>query len=177
MGFHGPKPRRSFLRSMAFDIQISPRAFLDIDELATELKERSQSYDVARKWFLSVVYAIDSLAEMPERHPVVTDAQDELERVRVLLYGKRSRRYRIYYCARKLSPSSGTVSVSMCGIGHGKVPARMSYKNSWTSCRMSKETAENNERAGRRAFRRHEGKKMPCRVESHTGQLCPRDPF
>ena len=96
---------------MAFDVEISPRAFRDLDELATELKERSQSYDVARKWFLSVMNAIDSLAEMPERRPVVAEAQDEFERVRLLLHGKRNRRYTIYYCVRKLSPSSGTVSV------------------------------------------------------------------
>ncbi len=96
---------------MGFNVEISPRALRDLDELAAELKERSQSYTVARKWFLAVVDAIDSLAEMPERCPVVTEGQDEIECVRVLLHGKRNRRYKIYYCVRKLSPSSGTVSV------------------------------------------------------------------
>jgi plasmid stabilization system protein ParE len=96
---------------MGFNVEISPRAFRDLDELAAELKERSQSYTVARKWFLAVVNAIDSLAEMPERCPLVTETQDEVECVRLLLHGKRNRRYQIYYCVRKLSPSSGTVSV------------------------------------------------------------------
>jgi plasmid stabilization system protein ParE len=96
---------------MAFNVEISPRAFRDLDELATDLKERSQSYAVARKWFLAVLGAIDSLAEIPERRPVVTEAQDEIERVRLLLHGKRNRQYRIYYCVRKRSTSSGTVSV------------------------------------------------------------------
>jgi plasmid stabilization system protein ParE len=96
---------------MDFNVEISPRAFRDLDELAIELKERSKSYAVARKWFLAVVAAIDSLAEMPERCPVVMKAQDEIECVRLLLHGKRNRRYRIYYCVRKLNSSSGTVSV------------------------------------------------------------------
>jgi plasmid stabilization system protein ParE len=130
---------------MAFNVEISPRAFRDLDELATELKERSQNGAVARKWFLAVVGAIDSLAEMPERRPVVTEARDEIERVRLLLHGKRNRRYRIYYCVRKVGPSVERSAYSMCGIGHGKTSARMSYKNSWTNCRKSKETAENNE--------------------------------
>src|SRR5260370_23775827 len=73
-GFHGPTPRRSSLRSMDFDVEISPRAFRDLDEPAAELRERSQSYTVARRWFLAVVDAIDSLAQMSERCPVVTEA-------------------------------------------------------------------------------------------------------
>jgi hypothetical protein len=48
---------------MAFDVEISPRAFRDLDELATELKERSQSYAVARKWFLS---SRDKKVDRPE---------------------------------------------------------------------------------------------------------------
>jgi plasmid stabilization system protein ParE len=52
---------------MDFSVEISPRAFRDLDELAAELKERSQSYTFARKWFLTIVDAIGSLVEMPER--------------------------------------------------------------------------------------------------------------
>ena len=96
---------------MVFKVEISPRAFRDLDELAAELKERSQSYTVARKWFLAVVESIDSLSSMAERCPVVTETQDQIECVRILLHGKRKRLYRIYYCVRKLGPSSGTVSV------------------------------------------------------------------
>ena len=95
---------------MGFNVEISPRALRDLDELAAELKDRSQSYTVARKWFLAVVDAIDSMGEMPERCPVVTEAQDQIECVRLLLHGKPNRRYRIYYCVRKLGPSNGTVS-------------------------------------------------------------------
>ena len=87
---------------------------------------------MAPKWFLAVVDAIDSLAEMPERCPVVTEGQDEIECVRLLLHGKRNRRYRIYYCVRKLSSSSGTVSVFHLRHGHGKVSAKMNYKYSST---------------------------------------------
>src|SRR5579864_6236317 len=105
-GFDGPKPRRNFSRSMAFDVEISHRAFRDLDELATELKERSQSYAVARKWFLVVLESIDSLTQTPERRPVVMEAQDETQRVRLLLDGKRNCQYRIYYCVRKRGPSS-----------------------------------------------------------------------
>jgi plasmid stabilization system protein ParE len=77
---------------MVFNVEISPRAFRDLDELAAELKERSQSYTVARKWFLAVVESIDSPAEMPERGPLVTETQDEIGCVRLLLHGKRNRR-------------------------------------------------------------------------------------
>ena len=42
---------------------------------------------MARKWLLAVVDAIDSLAQMPERCPVVTEAHDDIECVRVLLHG------------------------------------------------------------------------------------------
>jgi len=83
---------------MDFSVEISPRAFRDLDELAAELKERSQSHTVAGKWFLTVLDAIDSLAQMPQRCPVVMEAQDEIECVRLLLHGKRNRRYKIYYC-------------------------------------------------------------------------------
>ena len=96
---------------MAFRVEIAPRAFRDLDGLATELKERSQSYHVGRKWFLSILDAIDSLSEMPERRPSVTDADDEIERVRLLLHGNRNRLYKIYYCVRRSGPSTGTVSV------------------------------------------------------------------
>ncbi len=37
---------------MGFNAEISPRALWDLDEVTAELKERSQSYTVARKWFL-----------------------------------------------------------------------------------------------------------------------------
>ena len=94
------------------NVEISPRAFRDLDELATELKQRSQSNAVARKWFMAVLDSIDSLAEMPERLPVVTEAHNEIERVRLLLHGKRNHRYIGFTTAcRKLGPSSGTVNV------------------------------------------------------------------
>jgi len=60
---------------MAFNLEISPRALGDLDELADNIKRRSRSYDIARKWFLSVLESIDTLAEMPERCPVTVEAE------------------------------------------------------------------------------------------------------
>src|SRR5262245_1247544 len=96
---------------MAYKVEISPRAFRDLDNLAIEIRKRSQSIAITRKWFLSILDAIDSLAEMPERCPVLAEGEDEIERVRLLLHGSRKRSYKIYYCVRKDGPSSGTVSV------------------------------------------------------------------
>ena len=117
---------------MGFNVEISPRALRDLDELAAELKERSQSYTVARKWFLAVVDAIDSLAEMPERCPVVTEGQDEIECVRVLLHGNATAGIRfITACENSVLPVERS-AFSTCGAGHGKVSGNMNYKNSWT---------------------------------------------
>jgi len=96
---------------MAFSVEISPQAFRDLDDLAIYLLERSQSRSVARKWFLSVLDSIDSLSTLPERHPVVALAEPDVEIVRLLTHGRRNRKYKIYYCVRKRSPSSGIVSV------------------------------------------------------------------
>ena len=117
---------------MGFNAEISPRALRDLDEVAAELKERSQSYTVAPKWFLAVVDAIDSLAEDARAVPVVTEGQDEIECVRVLLHGKRNRRYRfITVCENSVLPVERSAS-STCGTGHGKVSAKMNYKYSST---------------------------------------------
>lgn len=96
---------------MAFSVEISPRAFQDLDDLATELKERSQSHTVARTWFLAILDAIDGLTEMPERCPIVVEAGADVVRVRLLLHGRSSRKYRIYYSVQKDTRFAGTVSV------------------------------------------------------------------
>jgi len=102
---------------MGFNVEISPRALRDLDELAAELKDRSQSYTVARKWFLAVVDAIDSLGEMPERCPVVTEGQDEIECVRVLLHGN-------------ATAGIGFITASGSSVPLMEPSAKVSYKNS-----------------------------------------------
>src|SRR5258708_26155541 len=94
---------------MAFRVEISPRAYRDLDSIATVIGE-SSSLEAARKWFLAVLDAIDSLAQMPERCSIVVDAQTPLERVRVLLYGRKNRSYKIYFCVQPETKTNGIVS-------------------------------------------------------------------
>ena len=66
---------------------------------------------MARKWFLSVLDAIDSLAQMPERCSVAVDSEIPVERVRVLLRGRKNRSYKIFFCVQREKDSEGIVSV------------------------------------------------------------------
>src|SRR5258707_979421 len=102
---------------MAFNVEISPRAFGDLDELATNIKQRSRSYAVARKWLLSVLESIDSLAEMPERCPVVIEAEIDVERVRVLLHGARSEVQDLLLCAEGEPPRLERSACSRAALG------------------------------------------------------------
>jgi len=87
---------------------------------------------VAGKWFLAVVDAIDSLAEMPERCPLVTETQDEIEASGSCSTGNATFGIRfITVCENSVLPVERSAS-STCGTGHGKVSAKMNYKDSST---------------------------------------------
>jgi plasmid stabilization system protein ParE len=87
---------------MAFRVEISPRACRDFDAIATVIGEGS-SLEAARKWFLAV------------------HAETPVERVRVLLYGRKNRSHKIYFCVPPDTQSNGIVSVLHVGHWRAKV--------------------------------------------------------
>jgi plasmid stabilization system protein ParE len=95
---------------MAFRVEISPRAFQDLDEIAQYIKENS-SFEQAEKWFNGIIAAIRTLEEMPNRCPVAEESEQVGREVRLLLHGTRHRRYRVYYSVQQRTPSAGTVRV------------------------------------------------------------------
>jgi plasmid stabilization system protein ParE len=61
---------------MAFRVEISPRAFNDLDEIARYIKGQG-SFEQAEEWFNGIIAAIRTLEEMPHRCPVA-DVSKEL---------------------------------------------------------------------------------------------------
>jgi len=95
---------------MAFHVEISPRAFDDLDEIARYIKQQS-SFEQAEEWFHGIIAAIRSLEDMPSRCRVADESEELGQEVRLLLHGKRNRKYRVYYSIRENTPSTGTVRV------------------------------------------------------------------
>ena len=95
---------------MAFRVEIAPRAFQDLDEIAGYIKERG-SFGQAQNWFNGMIGAIASLREMPGRWPVAGESVELGQEVRLLLHGKRNRMYKVYYAIHQSSRSTGAVRV------------------------------------------------------------------
>ncbi len=57
---------------MAFRVEISPEAFADLDRIDTYIEVRG-TFEIAERWFESILRAIGSLAEMPQRCPLAED--------------------------------------------------------------------------------------------------------
>ena len=81
---------------MAFRVEITPQAFDDVDSIATYIKQQS-SFGVAQKWFNGVMDAIGSLTHMPARCPVAPESADIGQEARMLIRGRKTRAYRIYF--------------------------------------------------------------------------------
>jgi plasmid stabilization system protein ParE len=82
---------------MVFRVELAPRAFADLDSIAGYIRER-ESFESAEKWFNAILRAIESLAEMPQRCRVAEESRDLGREVRVLLYGRKNRAYRVFLC-------------------------------------------------------------------------------
>lgn len=96
--------------NMAFRVEISPRAFQDLDEIAQYIKQNG-SFEQAEKWFNGIIAAIRTLQQMPNRCPMAVESEDVGQEVRLLLHGTRHRRYKIYFSVQERTPSAGTVHV------------------------------------------------------------------
>ena len=95
---------------MAFRVEIAPQAFEDLDSIAGVLRARG-SLAVAEKWFNGIVHAIAALNEMPARCPVTPESGQLGQEVRLLLFGKGNRSYKIYYSVVYETPTTGTVRI------------------------------------------------------------------
>ena len=97
---------------MAFRVEIAPRAFEDLNQIAEYIKERG-GFEQAQKWFNGAMDAITSLQEMPTKCPVAEESEDLGQEVRLLLNGRRNRRYKIYY-----SIHGGTRTIRVFHVRH-----------------------------------------------------------
>jgi plasmid stabilization system protein ParE len=95
---------------MAFRVEISPRAFNDLDEIARYIRQHS-SFEQANEWFSGIISAIQTLEDMPSRCPVADESEELGQEVRLLLYGRRNRKYKVYYSIRQRTVLTGTVQV------------------------------------------------------------------
>jgi plasmid stabilization system protein ParE len=95
---------------MAFRVEVAPRAFDDLDEIAGYIR-RNGSFRQAEDWFNGIIDAIQTLEVMPSRCPIANESEDVGQQVRVLLYGKRNRRYKVYYAIQGRGRTAGTVRV------------------------------------------------------------------
>ena len=95
---------------MAFRVEVSPRAFNDLDEIARYIEQRG-SLEQAEKWFNGIMAAIRTLENLPHRCRVAEESEELGQEVRLLLYGTRNRQYRVYYSVQETKPSTGTVRI------------------------------------------------------------------
>jgi plasmid stabilization system protein ParE len=76
---------------MAFRVEIG-----NLDAIADHI-QRHGSFESAQRWFNGIVMSIRSLGEMPSRCRLAAESEDLQTEVRLLLHGKRNRRYKIYF--------------------------------------------------------------------------------
>jgi plasmid stabilization system protein ParE len=95
---------------MAFRVEIAPRALDDLDQIADYIR-RNGSFRQAQDWFNGIIDAIQTLEVKPSRCPIADESEDVGQQIRVLLYGKRNRRYKVYYAIQGSEPHTGTVRV------------------------------------------------------------------
>jgi toxin ParE1/3/4 len=81
---------------MAFRVEVSPQAFEDLAAIAAYIRQNG-SFESAQRWFNGIVAAIGTLHEAPFRCPLAEESQLLQAEVRVLLYGRRDRRYKVYF--------------------------------------------------------------------------------
>jgi len=97
---------------MAFRVEISPQAFGDLDSISAYIRHRG-SFESAERWFNGIVAAIKTLRVAPQRCPLAAESRQLEAEVRLLLYGKRNRRYKIYFAVHK-----ETVTIRVFHVRH-----------------------------------------------------------
>lgn len=84
---------------MSFRLSIEPTAEQDIEANLLWLAQHSEAD--ARRWYLRVRDAIDTLENAPLRCPIAPESRHFKEEIRQLLHGKRRYVYRILFTVRK----------------------------------------------------------------------------
>ncbi len=95
---------------MAFRVEVSPRAFDDLDAIAGYIADHG-NFERAQEWFNGMIGAIASLKDMPGRCPVADESKELGREVRFLLHGGRSRMYKVYSSIHAEAQAAGTVQV------------------------------------------------------------------
>jgi plasmid stabilization system protein ParE len=95
---------------MAFRVEVSPRAFEDLDAIAGYITEHD-SFERAQKWFNEIIDAVALLKDMPRRCPVAGESEELGREVRFLLHGRRNHLYKVYFSVHEKTQASGTVQV------------------------------------------------------------------
>ncbi len=85
---------------MTFRVIVQPAAERIIRQQVEWIAARSNSTATALRWARSVRAKIDTLKTSPLRCPIDADADAYGEEVRILLHGKRSKKFRIYFVIR-----------------------------------------------------------------------------
>jgi toxin ParE1/3/4 len=81
---------------MDFQVELLPIAVSDIDEIADYIRERG-SQESAETWFNGIMAEIRSLRSLPTRCPVAGVSAEVGVQVRLLLFGRRHRQYKVYF--------------------------------------------------------------------------------
>lgn len=87
---------------MDFRVELAPRAFQDLNELTNHIKTFG-SPERAAKWLDGILEAIGSLRRLAARCPIAAESADLGFEVRVLLYGRRYRGYKVYFATHDVS--------------------------------------------------------------------------
>jgi plasmid stabilization system protein ParE len=95
---------------MAFRVEISPRAFDDLDQIARYIKQQA-GFEQAEEWFNGIIAAIRTLEDLPRRCRAADESRELGQEVRLLLYGRCNRQYRVYYSVHQTTRLTGTVRV------------------------------------------------------------------
>jgi plasmid stabilization system protein ParE len=85
---------------MTYQVILQPQAERDIQRQARWIVEQSNSPSIALRWTRSIRSKISTLKASPLRCPVDADSDAYGEEVRVLLHGKRHKKFRILFVVR-----------------------------------------------------------------------------
>jgi plasmid stabilization system protein ParE len=81
---------------MNFEVQLSARAEVDIDEV-TEWFVSQNASDASDRWLAGLYLSMSELDVEPARHPVADEFLESGRGIRELHYGKRPNVYRIFF--------------------------------------------------------------------------------
>ena len=85
---------------MIYRVVLQPRAERDIQAAAYWIHQEAKSSAVALRWLRHIRSKMASLRSNPQRCPIDPDSDAYGEEVRVLLHGKRHRKYRVLFAVR-----------------------------------------------------------------------------